>query len=57
MKLSFRWFGKDDLIKIEYINQIPGMHSIVTAIYDVPVGEVWDIDRIMELKETVVKVG
>ncbi|HHY14021.1 MAG TPA: mannonate dehydratase, partial [Thermoanaerobacterales bacterium] len=57
MKLSFRWFGKDDSIKIEYINQIPGMYSIVTAIYDVPVGEVWDIDRIIELKEIVVKAG
>ena len=38
MKLSFRWYGK----RIRYIGnirQIPGMHSIVTAVYDVPVGE------------------
>ena len=24
---------------LEQIRQIPGMHSIVTAVYDVPVGE------------------
>lgn len=53
MKLSFRWYGKDDPVKIEYIRQIPNMHSIVTAIYDVPVGEVWSIEKIKSLKEEV----
>lgn len=28
-------------MKLEYIRQIPGMYGIVSAIYDVPVGEVW----------------
>ena len=31
MKLSFRWYGKDDPISLEYISQIPGMRSIVSA--------------------------
>ncbi|WP_326512777.1 mannonate dehydratase [Clostridium intestinale] len=53
MKLSFRWYGNDDPVKIEYIRQIPSMHSIVTAIYDVPVGEKWSMDSILSLKETV----
>ncbi|MCR2045386.1 mannonate dehydratase [Anaerosalibacter massiliensis] len=57
MKLSFRWYGKDDPIKIEYIKQIPSMHSIVTAIYDVPVGEVWSIESIISLKEKVENSG
>ena len=39
MKLSFRWYGEEDPVKIEYIRQIPNMQSIVTAIYDVRVGE------------------
>lgn len=39
MKLSFRWYGQEDTIKLGYIRQIPNMYSIVTAIYDVPVGE------------------
>ena len=41
MKLSFRWYGDSDPISLEYISQIPGMRSIVTAVYDVKPGEVW----------------
>lgn len=57
MKLSFRWYGKDDPVKLEYISQIPNMNSIVTAIYDVPVGEVWSREKIKALKETVEASG
>ena len=32
MKLSFRWYGESDPISLEYIRQIPGMRSIVTAV-------------------------
>mgnify|MGYP003309050225 CR=1 FL=1 len=35
MKLSFRWYGKDDKVTLENIRQIPGMYSVVTAVYDV----------------------
>lgn len=57
MKLSFRWYGNDDPVKLEYIKQIPGMHSIVTAIYDVPVGEVWSESSIDQIKNKVEKAG
>ena len=32
MKLSFRWYGDSDPVKLEYIKQIPTMDSIVTAV-------------------------
>lgn len=57
MKLSFRWYGMDDPVKLPYIRQIPNMQSIVTAIYDVPVGEVWDSNSINKLKMEVEKNG
>lgn len=57
MKLSFRWYGTDDKIPLEYIRQIPGMQSIVTAVYDVPVGEVWKKESIAKLKTKVESVG
>ena len=57
MKLSFRWYGEDDPIKIEYIRQIPSMDSIVTAIYDVPVGDVWSNESIKKLKDSVERAG
>ena len=53
MEMTFRWYGKDDPVKLEYIKQIPGMKGIVTAIYDIPVGEVWPLERILELKKEI----
>ncbi|MCL2839105.1 MAG: mannonate dehydratase [Oscillospiraceae bacterium] len=57
MKLSFRWYGADDAVKLEYIRQIPNMKSIVTAIYDVPVGLIWSEASISALKNTVEAAG
>lgn len=57
MKLSFRWYGADDPVTLEKIRQIPNMRSIVTAVYDVPVGEVWSYESIQRLKEQVEAAG
>ncbi|MDV4149429.1 mannonate dehydratase [Clostridium sp. AL.422] len=53
MKMTFRWYGEDDPVKLEYIKQIPNVTGIVSAIYDIPVGEVWPVDRIEKLKEDI----
>lgn len=53
MKMSFRWYGEDDPVTLTNIGQIPNMHSIVTAVYDVPVGEVWSEKSIAKLKAQV----
>lgn len=57
MKLSFRWYGTDDPVTLNKIRQIPTMHSIVTAVYDVPVGEVWNKEKIAALKAEVEQNG
>ena len=57
MKLSFRWYGEDDKVTLEQIRQIPGMDSIVTAVYDVPVGEVWSRESIAKLKKQTEDAG
>ena len=51
MKMTFRWYGESDSIPLSYIRQIPSMSGVVTAVYDIPVGEVWPMDRILRLKE------
>ena len=38
MKMSFRWYGQDDPVTLTNISQIPGMRSIVSAVYDVRPG-------------------
>ncbi|MGF6674439.1 mannonate dehydratase [Paraburkholderia sp. WSM4174] len=53
MKMTFRWYGDADPVPLAYIRQIPGMVGVVSAIYDVPVGEVWPIDRILSLKQKI----
>lgn len=50
MKMTFRWYGEGDSIPLSYIKQIPNMSGVVTAVYDVPVGEVWEQDKISRLK-------
>lgn len=58
MKMTFRWFGeKDDSVTLDQIRQIPGVSGIVGALYDVPVGEVWPIEKILDLKKKVESYG
>ncbi len=57
MKMTFRWYGKDDPVTLEKIRQIPGVTGIVSAIYDIPVGEVWPLERILELKNEIEEAG
>ena len=50
MKMTFRWYGDSDPVPLAYIRQIPGIDGIVSAVYDVPVGEVWPLENIRALK-------
>lgn len=50
MKLTFRWYGEKDCIPLNYIKQIQGMTGVVTAVYDVPVGGVWELEKLERLK-------
>ena len=50
MKLSFRWYGESDPVSLNYIRQIPGMHSIVSAVYDVKPGELWPEESLEKLR-------
>lgn len=57
MKLTFRWYGLSDSIPVEYIRQIPNMSGVVTAVYDVPVGEIWPLESLKALKKKSEEVG
>lgn len=50
MKMTFRWYGDGDPVTLQKIKQIPTVTGIVSAIYDVPVGEVWPEEKIAPLK-------
>ena len=57
MKMTFRWYGEKDSISLEYIRQIPLMSGVVTAVYDVPAGDIWSKERINSLKNKVNGAG
>lgn len=57
MKMTFRWYGDADPVRLEHIRQIPGITGVVSAIYDVPVGEIWPLERIAALKARVAEHG
>ena len=45
MELTFRWYGPTDRIPLAHVRQIPGVRGVVSALYDVTVGEPWPADR------------
>ncbi|MDQ0255916.1 mannonate dehydratase [Evansella vedderi] len=52
MKMTFRWFGEgNDSVSLNHIKHIPGVEGIVWALHDVPAGEEWPMDKILEIKE------
>lgn len=55
--MSFRWFGDTDPVPLAYIRQIPGVEHIVSAIYDVKVGEAWPLENILALKARIEAAG
>lgn len=57
MKMTFRWYGEEDPVTLENIRQIPNITGIVSAIYDIPVGEVWPKERIKALQEEIESKG
>ena len=55
--ITFRWFGPRDPIPLTYIRQIPAVRGIVSALFDIPVGDPWPLDRIEGLSEEVERHG
>jgi len=58
MQMVFRWFGKDDdNIKLDHVKQIPAVEGIVGTFSDIPVGEIWPRERIVNLKNYINSYG
>ena len=56
MERTWRWFGKNDKITLAMLKQI-GVEGIVTALHDVPLGEVWTREKIRDLREYIESYG
>lgn len=56
MEKTWRWFGKKDKITLPMLRQI-GVKGIVTALHDVPNGEIWTVEAINDLKSYIESYG
>ena len=56
MEKTWRWFGRKDKITLAMLRQI-GVEGIVTALHDVPLGQVWTREQIRELRQYIEDAG
>ena len=56
MEKTWRWFGRKDKITLDMLKQI-GVEGIVTALHDVPNGEIWTLEKILDLKQYIESFG
>lgn len=56
LEKTWRWFGRKDKITLDMLRQI-GVEGIVTALHDVPNGEVWTLEDILDLKYYIESFG
>lgn len=57
MNFTFRWYGPNDPVSLAAIRQVPGVDGVVTALHDLPPGEVWTVERLRERQEAVRACG
>ncbi|WP_349966330.1 mannonate dehydratase [Phocaeicola massiliensis] len=56
MEKTWRWFGRNDKITLPMLRQI-GVEGIVTALHEIPNGEVWPLEAILNQKTYIETYG
>ena len=57
MEMTFRWYGESDRVPLAHIRQIPGVEGVVSALYDVAVGDAWPGASLEKLAESIDAAG
>ncbi|MDR1914221.1 MAG: mannonate dehydratase [Clostridiales bacterium] len=58
MKMILRWFPYgDDSVTLKQIRQIPGVSGVAAMLPKIPVGEIWSVEQITEVRDEVNAAG
>lgn len=58
MKMIIRWFSSgDDSVTLEQIRQIPGITGVAAMLSDIPVGEIWPLERLIAQRNEIQAAG
>ncbi len=56
MEKTWRWFGPSDKVTLDMLRQI-GVEGIVTSLHSVPIGDIWTVEAIRAVQETIASHG
>ena len=54
MEMTLRWYGTGfDSVTLQQIRQVPGVHGVITTLYDSVPGDAWELSAIQKVKKEV----
>lgn len=56
MQETWRWFGPNDPVSLQHVAQA-GAEGVVTSLHEIPTGDVWPLDAILERKALIEQAG
>ncbi|MBR1639480.1 MAG: mannonate dehydratase [Treponema sp.] len=58
MEMTLRWYGTGfDSVTLQQIRQVPGVHGVITTLYDSVPGDAWELAAIQKIKKEVSDAG
>jgi mannonate dehydratase len=57
MYMTFRWFGPEDGVTLANIRQVPGVDGIVSAMFEIPPGDVWPRASLQRRGDEITRAG
>ena len=57
MRFILRWHGEKDPVSLKQYAQVPGIYGVVTSLYHMSLGEIWDKKEVLKLVQRAGEYG